>query len=53
VIGTREPGTREAVREFFDGSVIAELTHSQHRPVVVVPLNVVNVSGKPDGLPEP
>ena len=38
VVGTREAGLRGSLREFFNGSVAAHLTHRQHRPVVVVPL---------------
>ncbi len=39
VVGTREAGLRGSLREFFNGSVAAHLTHRQHRPVVVVPLS--------------
>ncbi|UOE43259.1 universal stress protein [Agromyces larvae] len=38
VVGTREPGVRGTLREFFSGSVAAHLAHRQHRPVLVVPL---------------
>jgi len=38
VVGSREAGLRGSVREFFAGSVAVHLTHHQHRPVVVVPL---------------
>ncbi len=38
VVGTREAGLRGSLREFFNGSVAAHLTHRQHRPVIVVPL---------------
>lgn len=38
VVGTREQGFRGTLREFFNGSVAATLAHSQHRPIVVVPL---------------
>ncbi|CAN7333177.1 universal stress protein [Microbacterium maritypicum] len=37
VVGTRRPGFRGAMAEFFDGSVAAHLAHQQHRPVLVVP----------------
>jgi len=45
VIGTREPGLRGSLREFFNGSVAAQLAHRQHRPVVVVPLHPVGLAG--------
>jgi nucleotide-binding universal stress UspA family protein len=41
VVGTREAGLRGSLREFFNGSIAAHLTHRQHRPVIVVPLNPV------------
>ena len=37
VVGTRSPGFRGSIQEFFNGSVAAHLAHRQHRPVVVVP----------------
>ncbi|MET1051196.1 MAG: universal stress protein [Mycetocola sp.] len=37
VVGTRSPGFRGTLQEFFNGSVAAQLAHRQHRPVVVVP----------------
>lgn len=45
VVGTREPGLRGTFREFLNGSVAAQLSHRQHRPVVVVPLNPVGAEG--------
>ncbi len=42
VVGTRAPGFRHGVREFIDGSVAVQLSHHQHRPVLVVPLAVVD-----------
>jgi hypothetical protein len=42
VVGTRAPGTGHRVRELLEGSVAAHLTHHQHRPVVTVPLAVVD-----------
>jgi nucleotide-binding universal stress UspA family protein len=39
VVGTRESGIREALREFFTGSVAVQLLHHQHRPVLVIPLD--------------
>jgi nucleotide-binding universal stress UspA family protein len=40
VLGTRKPGIRDSMREFLNGSVVAQLSHRQSRPVVVVPLTV-------------
>lgn len=42
VVGSREPGIRASVQEFFSGSVAVHLAHRQHRPVVVVPLSPVD-----------
>lgn len=42
VVGTRHPGLREGIREFLEGSVAVQLSHHQHRPVLVVPLSVVD-----------
>ena len=42
VIGTRAPGAEARVREWVEGSVAASLSHHQHRPVIVVPLSVVD-----------
>lgn len=47
VIGTRAPGIRESLREFLSGSVAVQLAHSQHRPLVVVPLDPVGVADLP------
>jgi nucleotide-binding universal stress UspA family protein len=41
IVGTREPGIRRSLHEFFNGSVGARLAHRQHRPVVIIPLNPV------------
>lgn len=38
VVGSRRPGVRSGLKEFFGGSVAAQLAHRQHRPVVVVPV---------------
>ena len=38
VIGSRNPGLRAGMREFFSGSVAVHLAHRQLRPVVVVPV---------------
>ena len=42
VVGTRRPGRSSAWRELVEGSVAAHLTHHQHRPVLAVPLKVVD-----------
>lgn len=42
VVGTRAPGGGARMREFFEGSVAVHLAHHQHRPVLTVPLNVVD-----------
>jgi len=41
VVGTRRPGVRGGLQEFFTGSMAANLAHRQHRPVVVVPVHPV------------
>ncbi|MFC0712914.1 universal stress protein [Cellulomonas biazotea] len=42
VVGTRTHGAGAHLRELVEGSVAAHLTHHQHRPVLVVPLDVVD-----------
>ena len=42
VVGTRAPGPGARLREVMDGSVAVHLSHHQHRPVLVVPLDVVD-----------
>ena len=42
VVGTRAPGGGHRVRELLEGSVAAHLSHHQHRPVLTVPLAVVD-----------
>jgi len=42
VVGTRAPGSAARLKEFVEGSVAAHLTHHQHRPVLTVPLAVVD-----------
>ncbi|WP_019135416.1 universal stress protein [Cellulomonas massiliensis] len=42
VVGTRAPGGGHRVRELLEGSVAAHLAHHQHRPVLTVPLAVVD-----------
>jgi nucleotide-binding universal stress UspA family protein len=39
VVGARRASAAQAVREFFSGSVAARLSHQQHRPVLVVPVD--------------
>lgn len=46
VVGTRDPGIRGSLHEFFNGSVAVQLAHRQHRPVVVVPLHPVGAEGE-------
>lgn len=41
VVGTREAGFRGSVEEFFTGAVAVQLSHHQHRPVVMIPLHPV------------
>lgn len=41
VVGSRRRGVRSGLKEFFGGSVAAQLAHRQHRPVVVVPVGPV------------
>lgn len=42
VVGTRPPGAGARLKEFLEGSVAAHLSHHQHRPVLTVPLSVVD-----------
>lgn len=44
VVGTRAPGPGAKLREMVDGSVAVHLAHHQHRPVLTVPLDVVDWS---------
>ncbi|MBM7460663.1 universal stress protein [Rhodococcus coprophilus] len=37
VVGSRESGFRGSVEEFFTGSLSVQLSHRQHRPVVIIP----------------
>lgn len=41
IVGTKDPGLRGSLHEFFNGSVAVQLAHRQHRPVVVIPLHPV------------
>lgn len=47
VVGTRKPGFRGAMHEFFSGSVAVQLAHHQHRPVLVIPVNPVGLDEQP------
>lgn len=47
VLGTRAPGPGSRMREFLEGSVAVRLSHHQHRPVLVVPLQVVDWKAHP------
>lgn len=38
VVGTRRPGFRAGLEEFFTGSIAVRLAHRQKRPVIVIPL---------------
>ena len=49
VVGTRAPGAGARMREALGGSVAVRLTHHQHRPVLVVPLQVVDWKAHPWG----
>jgi nucleotide-binding universal stress UspA family protein len=42
VVGARHPSAAERLREFFAESVALHLTRHQHRPVIIVPLAVVD-----------
>ncbi|WP_375425607.1 universal stress protein [uncultured Friedmanniella sp.] len=45
VVGSRRRGVRSGLKEFFGGSVAAQLAHRQHRPVIVVPVAPVPAGG--------
>lgn len=42
IVGTRAPGQGAHVRELLTGSIAVQLAHHQHRPVLTVPLSVVD-----------
>lgn len=42
IVGSRAPYQGAKMREFLEGSVAVRLAHHQHRPVLTVPLNVVD-----------
>lgn len=44
VVGTRTPGGAGRIRGVLEGEVATHLSHHQHRPVLVVPLRVVDWS---------
>lgn len=46
VVGTRSPGFRGTIQEFFSGSVAAHLAHKQHRPLVVIPHPAASATAK-------
>ena len=46
VVGTHTPGATGRWHDFVDSSVAARLSHHQHRPVLVVPLHVVDWHSK-------
>lgn len=42
IVGSRAPGPGAKMREVVEGSVAVHLAHHQHRPVLTVPLSVVD-----------
>lgn len=42
VVGARHPSATERFREFLSGSVAVRLSRHQHRPVITVPMEVVD-----------
>ncbi|WP_460857900.1 universal stress protein [Nocardiopsis coralliicola] len=42
IVGSRAPGPAGRMRAFFEGSVAVHLARHQHRPVLTVPLSVVD-----------
>lgn len=42
IVGAHRPSSTERVREFLAGSVAMHLTRHQHRPVLIVPVAVVD-----------
>ena len=53
VVGSRRRGVRSGLKEFFGGSVAAQLAHRQHRPVIVVPVAPVPADGPLPWEPPP
>lgn len=46
VVGTHRPGFTARAHDFLDSSLANRLSHHQHRPVLVVPLSVVDWHGR-------
>ena len=46
VVGAHDVGNRVRARDFLDRSLSVRLSHHQHRPVLVVPVAVVDWRGK-------
>ena len=42
IVGAKHPSSTERLREFLAGSVAVRLTRHQHRPVLIVPLAVID-----------
>lgn len=42
IVGSRAPHQGARMREFLEGSVAVHLAHHQHRPVLTVPLDVID-----------
>ena len=47
IVGTHAPGAGRKVHELLEGSVAAHLARHQHRPVLTVPLSVVDWKATP------
>lgn len=47
VVGSRRRGVRSGLKEFFGGSIAAQLAHRQSRPVIVVPVAPVGDAALP------
>lgn len=47
VVGTDAPGTSSRWKDIVGGSIATRLAHHQHRPVLVVPLSVVDWHASP------
>lgn len=47
VVGTHRPGLSGRAHEVLETSLAVRLTHHQHRPVLVVPLSVVDWHARP------
>lgn len=42
IVGAKHPSSAERFREFLNGSVSVRLSRHQHRPVIIVPVEVVD-----------